>query len=206
MLDLISTLNALSTLNCVYFLLLLIGVLWTAVVLVGGVIASVDLPHMDIDIPHVDVPDVDFHLDHAPSFDHGSVGVSPLSPITIASFITSFGGIGLIGTQLLQVPDPISVIYAGIGATIIATGMFWFYSKVLIAGEGSSEVRLAEIGGKKAEVIIPIPADGLGQITIVARGRRTTWGARSADGQPIPRGAVVHVQSMIGNTAIVERQ
>jgi membrane protein implicated in regulation of membrane protease activity len=205
-------LSAFSTLNCVYFFLLLIGVIWTAIVLIGGAVASVDLPDVDIDVPAVDlpggvdIPNIDFHVDHDVSFDHGSVGVSPLSPITIASFVTSFGGFGLIGTQLMFLPDPISLIFAAVGAGVIATGMFFFYSKVLVAGQGSSEVRLAELGGKMAEVIIPIPENGLGQVAFVARGTRATRGARSADGKAIPRGTIVNIEAVTGNTVIVSRQ
>jgi len=211
MLDFINAFSTLTTLNCVFFLMLMGGILWTAIVLIGGAIAGVDLPDMDIDVPgvdlpgHVDIPNIDLHVDHPVSFDHGSVGVSPLSPITIASFVTSFGGLGLIGTQLLFLPDTVSLFFAAVGATIIAGGMFFFYSKVLVAGQGSSEVRLADIGGKTAEVIIPIPEDGLGQVAFVARGARTTWSARSADSKPIARGSVVTIQSVTGSTVIVSR-
>jgi membrane protein implicated in regulation of membrane protease activity len=212
MLNFLSAFSAFSTLNCVYFFLLLAGVLWTVIVLIGGVVAGIDLPDVDIDMPAVDlpggvdIPHLDFHVDHDVSFDHGSVGVSPLSPITIASFVTSFGGIGLIGTQLLWLPDPVSLVLAGGGAACIAAGMFLFYSKVLVAGEGSSAVRLADISGKMAEVIIPIPKNGLGQVAFVARGTRATRSARSADGKPIPRGTIVTIEAVTGNTVIVSRQ
>jgi membrane protein implicated in regulation of membrane protease activity len=204
--------TGLSTINCVYFFLLSAGVLWTAFVLIGGAIAGADMPDLDVDMPsidlpgHIDIPQIDFHLDHAPSFDHGSVDVSPLSPITIASFATSFGGLGLVGTQLLRMPDRISIVFATGGAACIAIGMFLVYSKVLVAGQGSSEVRMADVTGKSAEVIIPIPKNGLGQVAFVARGTRLTWSARSADNKAIPRGTIVTIQVVTGNTVIVNRQ
>lgn len=212
MLDFLSTFTAFSTLNCVYFFMLLAGVLWTAIVLIGGAVASVDVPDVDLDMPGVhlpgdiDIPSIDFHIDHDVSFDHGSVGVSPLSPITIASFVTSFGGLGLIGTQLLSIPDTISLFFATVGAAVIAGGMFLFYSRVLVAGEGSSAIRMGDVGGRKAEVIIPIPKDGLGQVAFVARGTRATWGARSVDGKPVPRGTIVTIQAVTGSTVIVSRE
>jgi len=182
------------------------GILWTAVALLGGIIADADLPDVDVDVPgDVDMPNFDFHVDHAPSFDHGSVDVSPLSPITLASFITSFGGLGIIATQLFYIPENFSLIFATIGATLIAAGMFLFYSRVLVAGQGSSEIRMSEISGKKAQVIIPIPENGLGQVAITARGTRTTRGARSVDGKAIPRGVVVTIQTVTGNSVIVSR-
>jgi membrane protein implicated in regulation of membrane protease activity len=211
MLDFLSAFSTFSTLNCVYFFMLMAGILWTAIVLIGGAVASVDLPDMDIDVPaadlpgDIDIPNIDFSVDHAPSFDHGSVDVSPLSPITIASFVTSFGGLGLIGTQLLRFPETVSLFFAAGGAAIIAGGMFYFYSRVLVAGQGSSEIQLGQIRGKQAEVIIPVPQNGLGQIALVTRGTRTTWAARSADGSPIPRGTIVNIQAVTGSTVIVNR-
>ena len=212
MLDFFSAFSAFSTLNCVFFFLLLGGIIWTAMVMIGGAVSGVDMPDLDIDVPAVDlpgdvgIPNIDFHVDHAPSFDHGAVGVSPLSPITIASFVTSFGAIGLISTQLFLVPDNISLVIAAVGAACVAGGMFFFYSRVLVAGEGSSAVRLADISGMSAEVVIPIPKNGLGQVAFVARGRRATRGARSADGKPIPRGTIVTIQAVTGNMVIVYRQ
>jgi membrane protein implicated in regulation of membrane protease activity len=212
MLDLLDLFTGLSTINCVYFFFLLAGIMWTAFALIGGALADADLPDVDVDLPHidlpgdVDVPHIDFHVDHAPSFDHGSVGVSALSPITIANFVTSFGGFGLIATQMFHMPDAISIIPASVGGVCIAALMFVFYTKVLIAGQGSSEVRMTDISGTVAEVIIPIPQNGLGQVAFVVRGARMTRGARSADGEPIPRGTIVAIQAVAGNTVTVKRQ
>jgi len=184
MLDLLDAFSSLTTLNCVFLFLLLAGVIWTVIVLIGGAVAGVDLPNVDIDVPgvdlpgSVDIPNIDFHVDHDISFDQGSVGVSPLSPITIASFVTSFGGLGLIGTQLLRLPDVVSLFFGGAGAALIAGGMFLFYSRVLVAGEGSSTVRMSDIRGKQAEVIVPIPKDGLGQVALL-RGAFAAPGARA---------------------------
>jgi membrane protein implicated in regulation of membrane protease activity len=200
MLDLFS---AFSTLNCIYFIMLMLGIIWTAVVLVGGAVSSVDLP--DFEFGDVDPSGIDFSIDHDIGFDHGSVEVSALSPITIASFVTSFGGLGLIATQLLGIPEPASLFFAAIGAALIAGGMFMFYSRVLVAGQGSSAVRLGEIKGKKAEIIIPIPKGGMGQVALVSRGARTTWSARSVDGEAVPSGTVVTVETVTGNTVIVSR-
>lgn len=190
--------SSFSTLNCVYFIMLMAGIIWTASVLIGGAVGGADAPD-------IDVSGIDFDLDHDLAFDHGSVDVSPLSPITLASFVTSFGALGLIATQLFEVPDPVSLLIATVGAAVIASGMFLFYSRVLVAGQGSSTVKMSDIRGSKAEVIIPIPENGLGQVVFVARGARTTWSARSVDGKPITNGAIVTVQTATGNTLFVSR-
>jgi membrane protein implicated in regulation of membrane protease activity len=200
MLDLFSSF---STLNCIYFFMLMAGIIWTVVVLIGGAVSSVDLP--DIDFGEVDASGIDLSIDHDVGFDHGSVEVSALSPITIASFVTSFGGLGLIATQLLGIPEPASLFVAALGAALIAGGMFMFYSRVLVAGQGSSAVQLGELKGKKAEIIIPIPKGGMGQVALVSKGTRTTWSARSVDGNPVPSGTVVTIEAVTGNTIIVSR-
>ncbi len=181
-----------STLNCVYFSLLAAGAVWTAAALVGG---AAD----DIDLPGVDLPG-GFDLDH------GEVDVGPLSPVTIASFGASFGGLGIVATQLLRISDVASIMFAALGAGLIATGMFLFYSRVLIAGQGSSEARLVDVRAKSGEVIVSIPEGGVGRVALVIRGSRSTWSARSVDGQAIPRGALVTVRSVVGNTIIVDRR
>jgi hypothetical protein len=136
--------SSFSTLNCVYFIMLMAGIIWTVVVLIGGAVSGVD-------VPDVDVPGVDFDMDHDLGFDHGSVDVSPLSPITIASFVTSFGALGLIATQLFSVRDSVSLIFATAGAAVIASGMFLFYSRVLVAGQGSSTVQMSDIRGGQVD-------------------------------------------------------
>lgn len=197
--EMLDIFSSFSTLNCVYFIMLMAGIIWTVVVLIGGAVS-------DVDVPDVDVPGIDFDMDHDLGFDHGSVDVSPLSPITIASFVTSFGALGLIATQLFSVRDSVSLIFAAAGAAVIASGMFLFYSRVLVAGQGSSTVQLSDIRGSKAEVIIPIPKNGLGQVALVARGSRTTWGARSVDGKPIAGGVIVTIQTVTGDTLFVSRE
>ncbi len=212
MLSLLDVFTGLSTINCVYFFFLSIGVVWTAFALLGGALASADLPDLDLDLPHIDlpgdldIPHIDFHMDHGGSFDHGSVGVSALSPITIANFVTSFGGFGIIATQLFHVPDTISVIPASVGGICMAGIMFVFYTKFLIAEQGSSEVRMSDISGTTAEVIVPISKNGLGQVAFVVRGSRMTRSARSDDGKPVQRGTIVTIQAVAGNTVIVSRQ
>lgn len=213
MLNLLDLVTGLSTINCVYFFFLSAGVVWTAFALIGGALASVDMPDIDLDLPHidlpgdVDVPHIDFHVDHGGgSFDHGSVGVSALSPITIANFVTSFGGFGIIATQMFRLPDVVSLIPASVGGICMAAIMFVFYTKFLIAEQGSSEVRMVDISGTTAEIIVPIPRNGLGQVAFVVRGSRMTRSARSDDGKPVQRGAIVTIKAIAGNTVIVSRQ
>jgi len=60
-----------------------------------------------------------------------------------------------------------------------------------------------ELGGIVGEVTAPISADGVGEITYVAKGSRIASPARSATGQPIPRGTSIAIVRMVGGTALV---
>ncbi len=202
-----------STLHCIYSALLGIGVIYAMIILIAGGLHEIDVPGLDIDVGDIDIgghhlPEVPIHLDldHAPSFDHGDVGVPSLSPITIASFVTAFGSFGLIAVYLFNVPDKISLLWASGGGLVVAIIAHFAFGYFLIAPQGSSEVTARDIIGLTAEVITPIPAAGVGQVAFVAQGRRVTFSARSAGGIPVPKGTFVSIQSFTGSVAVVHLQ
>lgn len=198
-------LQGLGTINCVYMALLTVGFLYALMIVIGGGLSQIDLPDIDIDI---DVPDVHVDIGHADvgSFDHGTVEVSPLSPITMAAFITSFGGVGIVTTQLFGVKPEISLLWATLGGVLTGGVVYLLYGRLLVAMQASSQVRTRELGGTIGEVIAPISADGVGEVSYVAKGSRLSSPARSATGQAIPRGALITIERIVGGTALVRRQ
>lgn len=202
-----------STLHCIYFSLLGVGIIYAVIILIAGGLHEVHLPHLDIGVGDVDLgghhlPEIPVHLDldQAPSFDHGDVSVPSLSPVTIASFVTAFGAFGLLAVYLFNVSDKFSLLWAGGGGLVVAIIAHFAFGYFLIAPQGSSEVRARDIIGLTAEVITPIPADGVGQIAFVAQGRRVTSSARSASGVAVPTGTLVSIQSFTGSAAVVRPQ
>jgi hypothetical protein len=188
-------LSSTAGLDCAYFLSFGIGLVWAVfIVLTGGLGGDVDVP--DAGVPDLDFGDVD-------AFDAGSVGVSPISPITISTFITAFGAVGIIARQLFEVSGPISLLWSTVGGLLLASAMFLFYSRFLIGSQGSSEVHVSQLVGLTAEVIATIPSGGVGEIALVAQGSRITYPARSAAGSAIPRGSLVVVDQMLGSQALV---
>jgi membrane protein implicated in regulation of membrane protease activity len=149
----------------------------------------------------MDVPDLD--VGDAGAFDVGSVGVSPMSPITISTFITAFGAVGIITRQLFDVSGPFSLVCSTAGGLLLAGAMFLFYSRFLIGSQGSSEVRVSRLVGLTAEVVAPISEGGVGEIALVAQGSRVTYPARSSQGIAIKRGTLVLIEQMIGTQALV---
>jgi hypothetical protein len=182
-------------LDCAYFLAFGVGLVWAIfIVITGGLGSDVDVP--DVDVPDFDVGDID-------AFDVGSVEVSPISPITISTFITAFGAVGIISRQLFDVSGSISLVWSTVGGLLLSGAMFVFYSQFLIGSQGSSEVRVSQLVGLTAEVIAPIPPDGVGEIAVVAQGSRVTYPARSSSGAAIKRGTLVVIDQMLGTQALV---
>jgi hypothetical protein len=184
-----------GTLDCAYFLSFGVGIVWALfVVITGGLGGDVDVP--DADVPDFDIGDID-------TFDAGSVEVSPISPITISTFITAFGAVGIIARQLFNVSGPFSLLWSTGGGLLLASIMFLFYSRFLIGSQGSSEVRVGQLVGLTAEAIAPISEEGVGEIAVVAQGSRVTYPARSSQGTAIKRGTLVIIDQMLGTQALV---
>src|SRR5260370_31264679 len=60
--------------------------------------------------------------------DTGMPGLSPFSPTSICSFITAFGGLGLIFSHIEATRSPLlSAPLALLGARLIAEGVVWLF-------------------------------------------------------------------------------
>lgn len=123
---------------------------------------------------------------------HG-LHVSPLNTITIATFVGSFGAMGLIAQWGLKLAPLASLAFA-IPMAVLAAGIqFYLYSKILIGSSASSEATMADIAKCTAEVITPIPEGGIGEIAYNIKGVRYTAPARSVEGGSVPRGGRVRI-------------
>lgn len=141
---------------------------------------------------------VESHADvgHA---EHDAGGFSPLSPTTIASFVTAFGGLGLIFSKIESTSSAwLSIPLALTGGLAIATLVFVAFSKIFRATQSSSEGRVAELFGQSATVITPIAAGGVGEIAYVQGGTRYTACARTDDESAVPAGEKVRIVRVAG--------
>jgi membrane-bound ClpP family serine protease len=185
-----------SALDCAYFLAFAAGLIWAVfLVVTGGLGGDADLD--------VDAGGADLGLGDVEGFDGGAVEVSPISPITISTFVTAFGAFGVITRNLLDVAPVVSLLIATSGGLVLAGIMFLFYSRFLIGSQGSSEVRVSHLVGLTGEVVTPIAPGGIGEIAVVAQGARVTYPARASSGEEIRRGTLVQIDQMIGTQALV---
>ena len=63
---------------------------------------------------------------------------------------------------------------------------------------------MSEVIGLTAEVTVPIPEAGMGEIAYVCRGARFSSSARSCNGSGIGRHETVRIVRQVGNTLYVE--
>jgi membrane protein implicated in regulation of membrane protease activity len=201
-----------------YLFCFLVGFLWS--------LASLLIGHLNLDL-HFGHGDAGHGLDvshHGGGFDHGhaphaggdahdsgtsermhGVSVSPINLGTIAAFLAWFGGAG----YLLTVYSPIwfafglvlSIVTGLAGASII----YWFLAKVLIGGERNLNPADYQMTGVLGRVSSSIREGGTGEIIYSQEGTRRTCGARSEDGQPIPKGIEVLVTRYQKGIAYVRR-
>jgi hypothetical protein len=201
-----------DTLNCAYFALFFIGLGYALFVAITGGLSDINMPDVDIDIPQidlpgdVDIPGADIQISGADvgGIDAPDVAVSPLSPITVATFITTFGGVGVLTTQVFGVDPRWSLLWAT-GSGLGTSGLIYlFVSQFLVRSQASSELHRSELVGMEAEVTVPIGETATGQVTYVTKSGRMSSMARSVDGRPIPRGQLVVIARTIGPQVLVK--
>jgi hypothetical protein len=186
-----------NALNMLYGVALLIGVLYAAFLLffhgIGDLFGdfAIDV-HTDHDLGDMQLVD-----------SHGVREATGVSTLAIASFVTAFGGGGLLARLAVDASGALSILIAlGSGLLLgIAAQMFFVY---ILSPTISSEVHQTKLIGVVAEIVTPIPANGVGQIAFVAQGSRVTYSARATDqSQAMQRGTPVRIERIVGGMAYV---
>jgi membrane-bound ClpP family serine protease len=132
-------------------------------------------------------------------------GMSIFSPTIIASFITAFGGFGLIFTQFPATSNAaISAPLSLLGGFMVAGALFAFFRSVFRHTQGSSESHVAKLIGVEANIITPIPENGVGEIAYVVGDTRYTAPARTEGGAAVPNGRTVTIVRIVGSQFYVQ--
>ena len=137
------------------------------------------------------------------SSDH-AIHFSPFSPVTLSTFISSFGAVGLIGLKGFGLSPLASAVVSAFISALLAVGIYLLFYRFFILSQASSVVETEEEIGINAEVITPIPKEGIGEIAYSAGVSRMTASARSENGNPIDIGSVVTIKQIVGNIYYVE--
>ena len=130
---------------------------------------------------------------------HDMPGFSALSPTTVATFVTAFGGFGMILSKVPVLSSPwLSAPLAAVGGLGVAAVVLAIFRKVFNATQSSSEGRVGALVGHMATTETPIAAGGVGEISYVQAGSRYTAPARSDDGREIAAGKSVRIVRIVG--------
>ncbi len=178
-----------------YLVCFLFGVTMIGLSFLGG---TLHLPHIHLHLPH-----------GGPHVAGGGVAngseMSFFNFGSVMAFLAWFGGTGYLLTRYssLVVAGVLTLaVVAGVaGATIV----FWFVAKVLLKYDRDLDPADYERVGVLGRVSSPIRAGGTGEIIFSQEGTRNTCGARSENGEALPRGSEVIVTRYEKGIAYVRR-
>ena len=137
--------------------------------------------------------------------DTGIPGISFFSPVVLASFITAFGGFGILfsdirATSSVWLSAPLSIV----AALLVAAGVLSLFNAIFRRTQSSSESHVASLVGVPASLMTPIPENGVGEIAYVQASTRYTAPARSEKGVAIAAGSAVRITRVVGSQFFVE--
>lgn len=168
------------------------GILYTVISFVLGHLLDFAGICGDIDIDLDADLDLDINIDGGIDFDgHMSgIAVSPLKPITIAAFVTVFGGTGMI---LLKndLSAWVSLIIASAIGFTVSFILYRFIVVPLYKAQNTSAVSQAELIGSLAHTALAMKGESYGKIIYTVEGNTYSAPAKSIDGRAIEKGVPV---------------
>lgn len=135
----------------------------------------------------------------------GLPGISFFSPTVLATFVTAFGALGLVFSQVEATKSVwLSAPLSAVGGMTVAGLVFLLFNAMFKRTQSSSESRVGSLQGHEATIITPIPPGGVGEIAYVQSGTRYTAPARAVNDQPIDNGRAVKIARIVGTQFYVE--
>lgn len=160
-------------------------------------------------IGHVPIHAGPAHVGHIGS-SHAHAGplgghVSFFNVSSMMAFLAWFGGTGYLLTRYSNLVVDAIFIFALLGGILAASAVFLFLVKVLLAHETQLDPADFDRTGALGKVNVQIRSGGTGEIIFSQGGTRQTSGARSEDGQMIPKGTEVIITRCEKGIAYVRR-
>jgi membrane protein implicated in regulation of membrane protease activity len=181
-----------------YLVCFLIGVTLSVLSFLGG---SFHLPHFHLHVPHGGV--------HVAGGGHAAGGSGSQMPFvnfgTITAFLAWFGGTGYLLTRYSSLVVAGVLVLAFVAGLVGAMIVFWFVAKLLLKHDRELDPADYEKVGVLGRISSPIRAGGTGEIIFSQEGTRQTCGARSENGEALPRGTEVIITRYEHGIAYVRR-
>jgi len=115
----------------------------------------------------------------------------------IAIFATAFGATGIIAVD--RDLDPFVALGPSLISGLLMAILMAAVSKWLYAHQGSSSFDPQLLSGQSAQVFTRIPADSIGEISLVVNGTQQRFMARSENNEEVIEGTKVTITSVMGN-------
>jgi membrane protein implicated in regulation of membrane protease activity len=125
--------------------------------------------------------------------------------MTMAAFLTWFGGTGYLLVHLRHIWVFAGLALASLAGLTAAAILFWFVAKVLMANDHSLDPLDYDMIGVLGHVSSTIRSGGTGEIIFEQVGVRKACAARSDSGDPLAKGEEVVVTRYEGGIAYVRR-
>jgi membrane-bound ClpP family serine protease len=138
-------------------------------------------------------------------FDVGGGHLPFISPTTIGSFITVFGGIGYFLSTKTSFSGALIGGISIVIAIVVSALMFFFIVVPLLNAEKTAAYSAHEMIGRTAEVVTVIVENSKGEIIYEQGGSRLSAPAKTANGLTIKQGEVVTIVDVISGTFIVQK-
>ncbi|KNY27435.1 DUF1449 family protein [Pseudobacteroides cellulosolvens] len=145
------------------------------------------------------------HSGHQSSIQHSFLSWFSIliNPLVAVSFLTVFGGIGILGTEYFKWVAILVFLVSFVSAVIVSFLLYRFIAIPLYKSENSSDVSRQDLISTPAEVISPILEDGFGKIRYVVNDIRHTAPAKHIEGKPVEQGKRVVICKLDNSTFYV---
>jgi membrane protein implicated in regulation of membrane protease activity len=127
------------------------------------------------------------------------------NPMTMAAFLTWFGGTGYLLEHLRHIWVFAGLALASLAGLAAASVVFLFVAKVLMANERDLDPLDYEMVGVLGHLSCPIRVGGTGEIIFAQEGVRKPCAARSENGEPLAKGEEVVITRYERGVAYVRR-
>lgn len=124
-----------------------------------------------------------------------------LSVPALGAFLTALGFAGWATDEVTGSLAP--ALAVGVGAGLALGGVAVAVTRLVSGGATDATPRAADLQGKPATILTPVPAGALGEAVLHQSGARRKVSARAADGGAIPSGTAVRVVAVESETLVV---
>lgn len=130
-------------------------------------------------------------------------GLPLLNPAVLLAFFTLFFAIAFLLEKASGLNSTSIVLVAAIAAVVLDTLLYFFVLLPLKSAEASIAYTEESLLGQVARVIIPIPADGYGEVVLETYGGMISKRATGYDNEPIAQDEQVLIIEIDGGTVYV---